>query len=86
MNPKGFFKEPFMNAHGSIKNPKWFFAAPNLWLEEPFRVLSKNPMLGFLKGFFTKNPPKGFFVAPFGGASIGTAQRTLKGATWHLYF
>ena len=77
MIPKGFFKEPFMNTHGSIKNPKWCFAAPNL---------SKNPMLGFLKGFFPKNPPKGFFVAPFGGASIGTAQRTLKGATWHLYF
>ena len=62
------------------------FQHPIYDLEEPFRVLSKNPTLGFLKGFFQKNPPKGFFVAPFGGASIGTAERTLKGATWHLYF
>ena len=43
---------------------------------------SKNLILGFLKGFF-QSPIKGFFVAPFGGvapfegASIGTAQRTL---------
>ena len=31
-------------------------------------------------------PQKWFFVAPFGVVSLGTAQRTLKGATWHIYF
>ena len=87
MNSKGFFKEPFMNnmvlqrtLNGSLQHPIYD-------LEELVWVLFKEPHNMVLKRVHSKEPPKkGFFVAPFGGASLGTAQGTLKGATWHLYF
>ena len=53
MNPVGFFKEPFMNTTWFYKEPpNGSFQHPIYDVEEPLSVLSKNPTLGFLKGFF----------------------------------
>ena len=78
MNPKGFFEEPFMNTHGSIKNPKWFFAAPNLWFRRTLQGSFKEPHVRVLKMVLSKEPSKRALCSTFWGCQYRDSPKNPK--------
>ena len=78
MNPKGFFKEPFMNIHGSIKNPKWFFAAPNLWFRFMIQGCFKEPHIRDLNMVLSKEHSKKFLCSIFWGCQYRDSPNNPK--------
>ena len=67
-----------MNTHGSIKNPRWFFAAPNLWFRRTLQGSFKEPHVRVIKMVLLKEPSKRVLCSTFWGCQYRDSPKNPK--------